>query len=329
MGGNLSQQLQDLSLDHLEIKEELGRGTFGIVNAVNFKRKDGSFVSGVGKQLTGGSVSQDMAEKIRVLFKLDHDCLARLYGLYFTPKATLPVLVTERLHLPLEDYLRLKWTDDGLDKLHILNSVSSAIVYLHSQQPSVVHGHLTSHNVLVVETINSTVIAKVTDTGLPALLQVTPQEYVKMCPSARVYLPPEALAGDVCLFPAADVFAFGVLMIRVLLHRLQLPDRPPIFKLTSGRMILVEKSPESSQIEDLLSNHPQYSLLQQCLAKSVSERPLAGEVQKALKIEQVRKNLFCNITFLPCARMHSGVKRLVPSICIFICIYYVCIYVYM
>ena len=114
--------------------------------------------SGVGKQLAGGSVSQDMADKIRVLFNLKHSNLANLYGLYFTSQAYLPVLVTERL----------------------------------------VHGHITSHNVLVVET-DSTVIAKVTDTGLPALLQVTPQEYAERCPRARVYLPPEALAGDACL----------------------------------------------------------------------------------------------------------------------------------
>ena len=175
-----------------------------------------------------------------------------------------------------------------MDKLHILNSVVSAIVYLHSQQPPLVHGHLTSHNVLVMET-SSKVIAKVTDTGLPALLQVTPQDYAQRCPSARVYLPPEALAGDVCLFPAADVFAFGVLMVRVLLHRIQLPESAPVFELSSGKMVLAAETQGSSYIVSLLSSHPQYPLLQQCLSKSLNRRPEASELQEALQIEQVKK----------------------------------------
>ena len=41
-------------MDNVEIQEKLGEGTFGVVSAVTFKRKDGSFASGVGKQLVGG-----------------------------------------------------------------------------------------------------------------------------------------------------------------------------------------------------------------------------------------------------------------------------------
>ena len=291
MGAYLSTQLKDLTLDNVEIQEKLGEGTFGVVSAVTFKRKDGSFASGVGKQLVGGTVSQEMGDKIRLLFRLQHSNIAQLYGLYFDSQAApLPMLVTERLQIPLENYLQTRSSDDGVDKLHILNSVVSAIVYLHSQQPPLVHGHLTSHNVLVMET-SSKVIAKVTDTGLPALLQVTPQDYAQRCPSARVYLPPEALAGDVCLFPAADVFAFGVLMVRVLLHRIQLPESAPVFELSSGKMVLAAETQGSSYIVSLLSSHPhpQYPLLQHCLSKSPNRRPEASELQEALQIEQVRK----------------------------------------
>ena len=160
MGAYLSTQLKDLTLDNVEIQEKLGEGTFGVVSAVTFKRKDGSFASGVGKQLVGGTVSQEMGDKIRLLFRLQHSNIAQLYGLYFVSQAApLPVLVTERLQIPLENYLQTRSSDDGVDKLHILNSVVSAIVYLHSQQPPLVHGHLTSHNVLVMET-SSKVIAR-------------------------------------------------------------------------------------------------------------------------------------------------------------------------
>lgn len=288
MGTYLSAQLKDLTLDNVEIQEKLGEGTFGVVSAVTFKRKDGSFVKGVGKQLVGGTVSEEIGDKIRLLFRLQHGNIAQLYGLYFVSQTALPVLVTERLQIPLENYLQTRTSDDGVDKLHILNNVASAIVYLHSQQPSIVHGHLTSHNVLVME-IGSKVIAKVTDTGLPALLQVPPQDYAQRCPSARVYLPPEALAGDVCLFPAADVFAFGVLMVRVLLHRIKLPETAPVFELCSDKMVLAAEAKESSYIVSLLSNHPQYSLLQKCLSKLLNRRPEASELQEALQIEQVRQ----------------------------------------
>ena len=244
----------------------------------------GSFTLGVGKQLVRRTVNQEMGDKIKFLFQLKHSNIAQLYGLYFVSHTALPVLVTERLQIPLENYLQTRSSDDGVDKLHILNNVASAILYLHSQQPSIVHGHLTSHNVLVVE-INSKVTAKITDTGLPALLQVTPQDYAQRCPSARVYLPPEALAGDVCLFPAADVFAFGVLMVRVLLHRIQLPETAPVFELNSGKIVLTAEAQESSYIVSLLSNHPQYPLLQKCLSKSLNRRPEASELQEPLQIE--------------------------------------------
>lgn len=85
-------------------------------------------------------------------------------------------------------------------------------------------------------------------------------------------------------------------MVRVLLHRMHLPERPPVFKLSSGKMVLVTETPESSQIVSLLVNHPQYALLQQCLAKSLSERPTASEVQKNLQIEQVSE-LVCTCMY--------------------------------
>ena len=287
----LSTQLKDLTLDNVEIQEKFGEGTFGVVSAVTFKRKDGSFASGVGKQLGGGTVSQlEMGDKIRLLFRLQHSNIAQLYGLYtLCPRlppscASNGTTANSSRKLPADEVVRRRRGQTA----HFEQRGFRDTVYLHSQQPPLVHGHLTSHNVLVMET-SSKVIAKVTDTGLPALLQVTPQEYAQRCPSARVYLPPEALAGDVCLFPAADVFAFGVLMVRVLLHRIQLPESAPVFELSSGKMVLAAETQESSYIVSLLSSHPQYPLLRQCLSKSLNRRPEASELQEALQIEQVRK----------------------------------------
>ena len=55
-------------------------------------------------QLVGGTVSQEMGDKIRLLFRLQHSNIAQLYGLYFVSQAApLPVLVTERLQIPLEN----------------------------------------------------------------------------------------------------------------------------------------------------------------------------------------------------------------------------------
>ena len=76
MGTYLSAQLKDLTLDNVEIQEKLGEGTFGVVSSVTFKRKDGSFVEGVGKQLVGGTVSEEIGDKIRLLFRLQHGNIA-------------------------------------------------------------------------------------------------------------------------------------------------------------------------------------------------------------------------------------------------------------
>ena len=291
MGAYISSQLKDLTLEQVQIQERLGEGTFGVVSSVTFKGKDGFVVSGVGKQLAGGAASQEAADKIRRLFSLEHNNLVKLHGLYFSSQAALPLLVTERLHTPLESFLQTRSSDDGIDKVRILHDVASAITYLHSQQPPIVHGHLTSNNILVLET-EHTLIAKVTDTGLPDILQVTPQQYVERCPSARVYLPPEALAGDVKLFPAADVFAFGILIIRVLLHHMNLPANAPVFHANPNnprKLDLVEETTESKEIVVLLSAHPHYGLLQRCLIKSLAARPDAVSLEKELQPDQVSK----------------------------------------
>ena len=50
---NLSTELKDLTLDHVEIQEKLGEGTFGLVNAVTFKQRDGRVVHSGSREAVG------------------------------------------------------------------------------------------------------------------------------------------------------------------------------------------------------------------------------------------------------------------------------------
>ena len=111
-------------------------------------------------------------------------------------------------------------------KLFILRDVASALVYLHSQTPPIVHRDLTANNVLLTSNMRAKLgdlgVAKIIDPNLSKLSGT-------QCPGTLAYMPPEALMEHPIYGTELDVYSFGVLGFHIYsckwpLHRGTLKD---------------------------------------------------------------------------------------------------------
>mmetsp|Transcript_73488 Transcript_73488/g.239093 ORF Transcript_73488/g.239093 Transcript_73488/m.239093 type:complete len:915 (+) Transcript_73488:919-3663(+) len=148
----------------------------------------------------------DFMEEMRLLSKLRHPCVLAVMGAVI-PNKMEPMLVMELMHHgSLHELLRNETMDfDGEVMLPILRDISQGLRFLHATRPQVVHGGLSTKNVLV----DSKFRAKVADFGF------SQKRKAGMVPSP-LWIAPELQQQQqpVCT-AATDVFAFGILLIEV------------------------------------------------------------------------------------------------------------------
>ena len=87
------------------------------------------------------------------------------------------------------------------------------LCYLHGHAPPIIHGDLSSNNVLL--TPNMT--AKISDLGVARILNLTPLQVSSMtqAPGTPVYMPPEVKVANPKYDTSVDVFSYSIMMIHV------------------------------------------------------------------------------------------------------------------
>ena len=145
-----------------------------------------------------------------------HPNIIQFIGICFLDGSRLPLLVMERLDTSLDDLLESTPNIPLSVKVVILADVARGLLYLHLQNPMIVHRDLTARNVLL--TVSFT--AKITDFGNSRLVHLQPGQLAKTLtsvPGTLVYMPPEALSDTSrsVYGTSLDVFSFGVLILFV------------------------------------------------------------------------------------------------------------------
>ncbi|KAJ0398858.1 hypothetical protein P43SY_010149 [Pythium insidiosum] len=125
----------------------------------------------------------------------------------FMPAGSLDAALRQRraTSSALVDALRWQPSPDAstVSKLDIALDVAEALLYLHSYEPPVVHGHIRARNVLLTESWT----AKLGSVGMPFDREHAQEQ------GLVPWLAPEVLRGDaVELDAATDVYAFGVFL---------------------------------------------------------------------------------------------------------------------
>ena len=154
------------------------------------------------------NIAQKYVQECRLMAGLRHPNVTQFLGLCFLPPATLPVLLMERLEGSLDDLLETTPNIPLALKRSILEDVARGLLYLHKQDPPIIHRDLTAKNVL----LTSSFAAKITDLGNSRIVNLQPGQLARtmsQLPGTLAYMPPEALSMVSRYGPSLDIFSFG------------------------------------------------------------------------------------------------------------------------
>ena len=157
------------------------------------------------------------------------------------------------------------------EAIKVCAQVAAALTALHEQ--GVVHGAIRPSNVILTETC-----AKVVDFGIAALAD--PPELDEHGQQLRTpsYLAPERILGSQAT-AAADIYALGVLIYRLLAHELPWPTETSIQNM---RARLLGGEPKPLPPHHDIPNHIN-DLYRRCLNHNPEQRPTAAQVAATLQ----------------------------------------------
>eukprot|EP00731_Ephydatia_muelleri_P005143 Em0002g1319a len=113
-------------------------------------------------------------------------------------------LVMERMDTDLKSWFELIPNIPLAIKLSVLRDVSAGLLYLHSFNPHIIHGDLTTTNILLTQDWR----AKIADFG-----NSVDENILSTAPGALIYMPPEAFVKPLTYDTKLDIFSFGVVSV--------------------------------------------------------------------------------------------------------------------
>ena len=222
----------------------------------------------------------------RIWSSLRHPNIVTLYGIAFQEedRSKPPLLVMERMEKSLSCHLR-DTSPEGPGrasfpfdaKISILLQVCKGLVYLHKK--GLVHGDLTSNNVLLNIPQPGNVAARLSDFGVSRSL-VGPISMSTL--GTECYMPPEVSEDPPRLTSKVDVYSVGVLAIHTVTHKC--PKRLPATRTTStGLEAICEYERFSRALKEFKKDdNVLLPLIEKCLDNDPQTRPEAKEIIEEL-----------------------------------------------
>ncbi|KAF4149841.1 Protein tyrosine kinase [Phytophthora infestans] len=241
------------------------------------------------KDLGETSEMQHFAEEIHLAASLDHPRIVALVGVIWSRMYGLEALFEYMEGGNLRVYLDKAetttefkgWRSQSAWKLQVAFDVAEALAYAHAFKPTLVHRNLTSHSVLLSSSpdcralLDSFIIAK---KGYPST------STIDISHRDERWLSPEVITGTADYSPAADIYAFGVILSEIDTHIV------PYENTGSGRQNLSDV-----EILDLVASgklHPVFTLgcptgvrelAERCLSLETADRPTALQAVVVLR----------------------------------------------
>lgn len=157
--------------------------------------------------------------QVEVLSRVRHPNLVTLIGTCPESRS----LVYEYLkNGSLADHFACKDNTSPLSwqiRIQIVADICSALIFLHSNKPCIIHGNLKPSKVL----LDANFVSKLGDLGIFHLIpqKEHPAYTTKLCNNLKgisMYMDPEYLETGK-LTPASDIYSFGILMLQILTGR--------------------------------------------------------------------------------------------------------------
>ena len=226
-----------LNSDHIRERDEngneevLGEGAFGRVTKVYWSelpcaakelRDDLDILTEENrKRATKGF----FVESLQLAGRLRHPNIVQYIGLWRRPNGNDVILMELLPRKSLTHFLHNSKTRIPSIPLcvkhSILIDVCCAMIYLHNQQPCVLHRDLTSNNILLTSDFR----AKVTDFGQARFYTDANQEKLTRQPGTKMFMPPEVLLPEPKYGKPLDRFNFGCVTLQMPAEH---QNRPPM-----------------------------------------------------------------------------------------------------
>ena len=283
---DIREQLKELELSAVTVfDKELGRGSYGVVTEVKVN----------GLRCAAKQLHQVLLEAGHELIKCRfveeclqhsrqrHPKIVQLLGVYFpSPQASLPLIVLEMMEMTLTKCLD-KYPDlPSTLKNDMLIDVAQGLLYLHSQNPPIIHRDLTCNNVL----LNRNLVAKISDLGVAKLFNFNPNHSSQLTkqPGAVTYMPPEALTSKPIYDTKLDIFSFGVLILHIYTNKLPTPTDEFVMEAdTSLYRRVTEIKRREEYLKEMGDEHTHADLVRNCLQNQPKSRLTAELVLRCLQ----------------------------------------------
>ncbi|CAH9098250.1 unnamed protein product [Cuscuta europaea] len=270
--------------------EIMGKSTYGTVYKATLE--DGSQVAVKRLREKVTKSQRDFESEVNVLGKIRHPNLLALRAYYLGPKGEKLLVFDYMPSGSLTTYLHARGPETSVDwatRMRIAKGIARGLLYLH-MNANIIHGNLTSSNILLDETIT----AKIADFGLSRLMNAAANANVIATATALGYRAPE-LSKLKKANTKTDVYTLGVIILELLTGKspgeamhdgVDLPQwvASIVKEEWTNEVFDLELMRDASSIGDELLNTLKLAL--HCVDPSPSARP---EVQQVLQqLEEIR-----------------------------------------
>ncbi|KAE7996547.1 hypothetical protein FH972_001261 [Carpinus fangiana] len=269
--------------------EIMGKSTYGTVYKATLEDGNQVAVKRLREKITKSQ--REFEAEVSVLGKIRHPNLLALRGFYLGPKGEKLLVFDFMPKGSLAAFLHARGPDTPIDwptRMKIVQGMTRGLFHLHSLE-NIIHGNLTSSNVLLDEQNN----AKIADFGLSRLMTAAANSNVIATAAALGYRAPE-LSKLKKANTKTDVYSLGVIILELLTGKspgeaMNGHDLPQwvasiVKEEWTNEVFDLELMRDASTIGDELLNTLKLAL--HCVDPSPSARP---EVQQVLQqLEEIR-----------------------------------------
>ena len=211
-------------------------------------------------------------KECRLLKTAEHEHVVQFHGAYYDEETHEPILVMERMHENLGEYLNNNQKRLSLTRqLQICLEIVKGVHFLHSLDPPVIHRDLNDKNVMLTKEG----LVKIGDLGQSRLKDK--KHFSTGQPGAVPFMPPEALRDSARYDEYIDTFSIGVLMLEVAIQK-----SPQVNLVGIGTVSELKRRKED--LSELPKDHPLESLIINCLRDDPKERPDTATLLKTLQL---------------------------------------------
>ncbi|KAK2982462.1 hypothetical protein RJ640_026305 [Escallonia rubra] len=268
--------------------EIMGKSTYGTVYKATLEDGNQVAVKRLREKITKGQ--REFETEVNVLGKIRHANLLAMRAYYLGPKGEKLLVFDYMSKGSLASFLHARGPDTPIDwptRMKIAKGMTRGLFYLHTNE-NIIHGNLTSSNVLLDEHTN----AKIADFGLSRLMTAAANSNVIATAGALGYRAPE-LSKLKKANTKTDVYSLGVIILELLTGKspgeangVDLPQwvASIVKEEWTNEVFDLELMKDATTIGDELLNTLKLAL--HCVDPSPSARP---EVQQVLQqLEEIR-----------------------------------------